>query len=353
MTIYPDLPYQPYFYIIQEIETGIYYAGSKYSQKKPNPTHPSLFMIEGGYTTSSETINQIIAENGLESFRIRKLRVFDTKEQAVDYETRFLIKVDARNNPRFHNGHNNDGYYSRDFAQKRIMETYGVDNYAKTVEFPEKFREASRKKYGVDHHLQNPEIMAKQKRTNLERWGVDNVAKSQQIKDSVRHTKQEKYGNPNFVNPDKATETNLEKYGVKRPTQIPEVRQLLSTLQEDRYSRVIVDEIKALIVEARSFGIDCGKLGLKRMWWQNGDETLVTFKKSLEDAIEQKKLTGYVRKTKSERLKELNATLYNRPIVKEIQRHAILSSVELGPAWWRKSDEVLEAILESIKRNTR
>lgn len=96
--------YQPYFYIIQEVSTGIYYAGAKWAKD----ANPATFMIEHGYLTSSNTIKNIINEHGINSFRILRIRKFEEGIEAYDYETRFLQKIDARNNSAFYNKHNND-----------------------------------------------------------------------------------------------------------------------------------------------------------------------------------------------------------------------------------------------------
>jgi hypothetical protein len=105
MAIYSQ-NYIPYFYIIQDIRNGMYYAGAKWAQD----ANPSNFMIEGGYETSSETIKELIQQYGLNNFVIRKIRTFSSAQKAYDYETRFLQKIDARNNPSFYNKHNNDGW---------------------------------------------------------------------------------------------------------------------------------------------------------------------------------------------------------------------------------------------------
>jgi len=96
--------YTPYFYIIQDIHNGIYYAGAKWGVG----ANPATFMTEGGYTTSSNKIKKLIRENGLSLFKIVKIRTFHTAIESQNYETRFLKKIDARNNIKFYNGHNND-----------------------------------------------------------------------------------------------------------------------------------------------------------------------------------------------------------------------------------------------------
>ena len=107
MAIYQD-QYQPYFYIIQDVRNGMYYAGAKWAQD----ANPITFMIEGGYNTSSETIKELIRQHGLDNFIVRKVRTFSSAQKAYDYETKFLQRIDSRNNPRFYNKHNNDGWIS-------------------------------------------------------------------------------------------------------------------------------------------------------------------------------------------------------------------------------------------------
>lgn len=93
---------QPFFYIIQHVRTGKYYAGFKTARANPN-----TFMTEAGYQTSSKDVKYLIRTEGLHSFRVRKIRVFADGKSAYDYETRFLRKVNAADNSRFFNKNNN------------------------------------------------------------------------------------------------------------------------------------------------------------------------------------------------------------------------------------------------------
>jgi hypothetical protein len=130
--------YTPFFYVIRNVQTGKYYAGSKYAKD----ANPDTFMTDGGYTTSSPVINKIISQSGLFVFEIVKIRKFTIGEDAHLYETRFLEKVDARNNDTFYNTHNNDllpAYGSQKFKDYMIT-TYGEDNPMKIEEFIEKQR---------------------------------------------------------------------------------------------------------------------------------------------------------------------------------------------------------------------
>ena len=88
----------PYFYIIQEKATGKYYAGSRTAKN----CHPSDLL--SSYHTSSKVVSEKISSGS--EFVVRKIRV---RDDALDYETRYLKKVDARNNDAFINQHNNEG----------------------------------------------------------------------------------------------------------------------------------------------------------------------------------------------------------------------------------------------------
>lgn len=90
----------PYFYIIRETATGKYYAGSRIKRG----CHPSELLV--GYLTSSHLI-QSLCDSDPHAFTVDRVHTFTTADEAEDYETRFLQKVDARNNPRFYNQHNN------------------------------------------------------------------------------------------------------------------------------------------------------------------------------------------------------------------------------------------------------
>lgn len=162
--------YTPYFYIIQDTRNDMYYAGSKWAQG----CHPDQLLKEGGYPTSSEKIKKIIDENGLNTFIIRKIRTFETGDEAYNYETRFLVKINAKNNPKFYNGHDND---------------YHIFAY-----HDKKYKEMMLEKYGVEYPMQSEEIKTKTKQTNLKRYGVENVSQvpevSKKMSDGIRKTMQ-------------------------------------------------------------------------------------------------------------------------------------------------------------------
>lgn len=137
--------YTPYFYIIQEVSTGMYYAGSKYGKD----ANPDNFMTEGGYTTSSKVVNKILSVRGIKSFVVRKLKTFNTQHEVLRYETRFLQKVNAKINPFFYNMHNNDGVYNLTKSSVVIYDLYGVDNIFQLEQTKTKIKNTNLRKYGV------------------------------------------------------------------------------------------------------------------------------------------------------------------------------------------------------------
>lgn len=98
---------KPYFYIIRHKQSGKFYAGIEIS----NPDSLN-FLTETGYQTSSKIVKAIISNEGLTAFEIIRIRHFETRDETLRYEQRFLSKVDAKNNPRFLNQHNGGGNWT-------------------------------------------------------------------------------------------------------------------------------------------------------------------------------------------------------------------------------------------------
>ena len=117
--------YTPYFYIIRHKETNIKYAGSKWAKG----CHPDEFMQPNGYTTSSNIINSIIEQDGLDSFEILRIDTNCDGLQPHDYETLFLETIDCASSPDWYNGHNNklSGFGTLAFI-KSMQHKYNVDN---------------------------------------------------------------------------------------------------------------------------------------------------------------------------------------------------------------------------------
>lgn len=81
----------PYTYFVLHIPTGSKYYGSKYGKG----ANPDTFWKSGGYFTSSVKVKKLLKEYGIGSFKAEVRKVFESPDQALNYEYRFLKKVNA------------------------------------------------------------------------------------------------------------------------------------------------------------------------------------------------------------------------------------------------------------------
>ena len=198
MDIYPHVPY---FYIIQHIPSGKFYAGSKWQKG----CHPYNFMIDGGYTTSSDCVNDLIIKDGLSAFKTMLILTEDECLMSVlDYETIFLQTWDISNNENWTNKHNNIRYTEA---------SYG------SMEFKAKMKN----KYGYEHAMEVPEIKERMIKTNLATIGVENQFQSEEVKEKTKAFNLLKYGVEFFCQTEEFAEkfkvTNLERRGHEYPMQ--------------------------------------------------------------------------------------------------------------------------------------
>jgi NUMOD3 motif len=103
-----SLPKLPFFYVIQHRVSGKLYAG--YKGKKPDL---GTFMTNDGYMTSSGSIKYILKTEGIDSFIIRRIRLFDTYQDAFNHEISFLSRIDAMHNLSFFNKTNGHPEYTQ------------------------------------------------------------------------------------------------------------------------------------------------------------------------------------------------------------------------------------------------
>ena len=108
----------PYFYIIKHNSSERYYAGVNYS--KPDSTK---LLTEGGYITSSKVVKRIIRDEGLGSFSIDRIKHFSSSDAAIQYETRFLQKINAKDNNDFLNRWNSVSDWKNSGGYKLTDET--------------------------------------------------------------------------------------------------------------------------------------------------------------------------------------------------------------------------------------
>ena len=131
--------HKPYFYIIKHLPTQLYYAGCKYSNPDSNN-----FMTESGYQTSSKIIKNLISRDGLSAFEIVKIKFFDNAYEVLRYESRFLNKVDAKNNDMFINRSNGDANFRNKGGYKLSEKTRAKMSKPKSLETIEKQNDEKR-----------------------------------------------------------------------------------------------------------------------------------------------------------------------------------------------------------------
>lgn len=168
----------PYFYIIKHEPTKKYYAGCKLNSKSDS----SNLMTEGGYKTTSKVIKDLIKKDGLKAFEIIRIKHFESSDQALNYESRFLTKVNAADNPMFFNRQNggknfvNKGGYKLSQTTKAKMskpkskETIEKQNEGKRCrpkEVYQKMVETRRKNNPVWHNDEMREIISKSGRARF------------------------------------------------------------------------------------------------------------------------------------------------------------------------------------------
>jgi hypothetical protein len=307
--------YIPYFYVIEEYSTGILYAGSKWA----SDANPDKFMIKGGYLTSSNIINLRILENGIESFKIRKIKTFISPKSAYDYETKFLNKVNAKKNSRFYNKHNNDKITPGTCEFETIMlEKYGVKNVMQHPDLYMEWVRSFQKKHGVTNPYQLPHIKQKGIDTRLERYGYKYFNH-----DLVRDIVVEKYGVENVSQlewvKDKKKSTTLHHYGVENPFQSEEIKTKIKETNLEKYG-------------ADNFmKTDHGKTVFKNL--MNEKYGVDNFSK-----------TDEFRTYNKQRLQ----SHHSRPIIATIKSYQQKYNLHFGRGWTNRNDEKLQIMLDDL-----
>jgi hypothetical protein len=143
--------YQPYFYIIRHSISKKMYAGARWAKG----CHPDEFMQLDGYTTSSNIINRIIDQEGLDSFDVLRIDTNLDGLSAQEYESVFLQVIDCSNSDMWFNKHNNLGkppaYGTQEFNDYMITK-YNVNHNTKIPGLMDKMIQTRRITYD-----QNPD----------------------------------------------------------------------------------------------------------------------------------------------------------------------------------------------------
>lgn len=258
--------YKPYFYIIQHIDSGKYYAGSKWGRsshhKKERFADPKFFMIEGGYLTSSTIVKSIIEKEGISSFKVRTIKSFDTAKQVRNYEARFLKKVKAKTNDKFFNLHENSLIaWGTDEYKDASLKKYGVEHPMQCDSVKEKIKISVKNKHGVEYGF----LLDTSRKTMLNRYGVEYAMQSAEIQETRRKNTLEKHGvdhhmKNSFISK-KVVQSKIEKYGSKSSP-----NEIKATVDRNK-TRSKRPKVLAIIEMRNKF-----KFKLEKSWWMKNDE---------------------------------------------------------------------------------
>jgi hypothetical protein len=122
----------PFFYVIYNENADKFYAGYKSHKKTCNS---DTFMTRSGYCTSSKEIAAIINRDGIHDFKVVRIRHFQTKEEAIEYEAKFLKHVNAKHNMKFYNMSNGDGkfFMTHEANERRRLKSIGRKHSKETI----------------------------------------------------------------------------------------------------------------------------------------------------------------------------------------------------------------------------
>jgi hypothetical protein len=141
---------KPYTYLIRHRPTNRVY----YGMRAANKVDPEQDLWQH-YFTSSPKVQQLIEETGQDSFDIEIRRVFNTKEQAVAWETRVLRRCRVLEDDRWIN-QNVAGYIvPTEESRKKISDFH--KGKAKSEEHKKNLSESQKGKPKVNSKNQTPE----------------------------------------------------------------------------------------------------------------------------------------------------------------------------------------------------
>jgi len=251
--------HQPYFYIIRHITSNKMYAGSRWAKG----CNPSEFMVLDGYTTSSKIINEIIQQEGLDSFEILRIDTYCDGVHVNKYEQTFLETNNCALSNIWFNKHNGlglaDWLFVNDIvnamqlpecvfkSNKTKTKKYGNENYNNSEKATLSRISTLLEKYGVDNIMKVSTICSKslsnRNISNFEKYGVSNTSSLPNVKKKISETtisnNQQKYGVNGYFETEefsiKSKKTLQKKYGVSHNSQIPSVKESKKQHMLDTY----------------------------------------------------------------------------------------------------------------------
>lgn len=234
----------PYTYRLSWTKLNIHYFGAKFSKN----ADPNMFWVN--YFTSSKYVKQFIAEHGEPDIK-RVTRVFNTKDGALKWESKFLTKVKANKNPNFINRsngfgdtHNYKDGFSKPKTQSKANDTlikkYGARGSASQI-IKDNVEKTCMSRYGVHHTLDLDHVKQAREKANLKKYGHKNPFASKkfyEMHENPMHNEKHRLHhkqvmqNKDWTERDNITkQRNLEKYGVEYYYQSQEFRDKMNKLK--------------------------------------------------------------------------------------------------------------------------
>ena len=178
--------YTPFTYLLKFKLTGQLYYGVRFA-KKCNPSE-----LWTTYFSSSKVIKNLIAEYGQDAFDIEIRKTFETKDQAVLWESRVLTKINAATNSNWLNKSNGDskfracGEFTESHKQK-ISEALSGRVLPDEVKQKLKGRKSPKAMLGKKHSAETKQKMSKSAIGRIGYW--DGKTHSEDTKQKMAEAK--------------------------------------------------------------------------------------------------------------------------------------------------------------------
>lgn len=132
---------------------------------------------------------------------------------------------------------------SRQKYESTMIERYSASAPMQNPEILAKMKGNNLEKYGTEWATVSKEANEKRRATNLERYGAENPFGSKEIQDKIREGWTQKYGGPNpmcdsnlvELSSRNRAESMMSKYGAASCMQVPELRQKISKILQEKY----------------------------------------------------------------------------------------------------------------------
>jgi hypothetical protein len=147
---------KPYTYLVKFKPTGQCYYGARFKNVRLGINPEDDLMIK--YQTSSNDINNLILQYGLEAFEWEVRKTFDTPEQAIDWETRVLKRCKVLESKKWFNS-NIAGYIIPTEESRKKISDYHKDKL-KSEEHKRRLSESQKGKTKTNSKNQTPEYRA-------------------------------------------------------------------------------------------------------------------------------------------------------------------------------------------------